>query len=257
MGDVDAPARTVAGQQGVSERRIVRRVPQLPQGDGEVIEAVADAAVVEVDQLDLASVEERVSEVQVGVDETDVVDAPHDVAHPGRHRLEAVADLGRQERPAFRGRRDSVHHDVGEERLVVPANPHEARRWGPGVGVVVQQSCGGTEPAQVNRAGRRLVDPPIHPAQHRADPGLIARGCRGGRRAVPGQEHLRDGQVGVGPEGPQPGDLGADCGRRSRRLGRAVVSDAPAPGDGRPHCRGETSCSPRARRTSSRPSGSG
>ena len=71
---VDLPVLPVAVQQRVPERRVLLLVPQLPQGDGELVQAGAGAAVVEVDQLDLAALEQRVAEVQVGVDEPDVVD---------------------------------------------------------------------------------------------------------------------------------------------------------------------------------------
>ena len=134
-------------------------------------------------------------------------------AMPGGHRPEAGLHLGRQERPALGGRCLAVHHDVPEERLVVPADAHEVRWRRPRVGLVVQAGHRVAEPTQVDRAGRLLMDAPVHPAQHRADPGLTGRGRLDGGCAVAGRERLRNEQIGVRPDGPQPSDLGADGGR--------------------------------------------
>ena len=74
--------------------------------------------------------------------------------------------------------------------------------------------------------------------------GRLDGGC-----AVAGREHLRDEQAGARPDGPQPGDLGADRRRRSRRRARADAAGAPGRGAGWPRSRAGTSCSHRGRRT--------
>ena len=102
VDDLDFPPGAVAGQQRPPEHGVVGAVPQLPQCYGEFIQAGAGAAVVEVDQPDVAAVKQRVAQVQVGVDEPDPADLRHDLGHPSRYRLEASADLRRQERPASR-----------------------------------------------------------------------------------------------------------------------------------------------------------
>src|SRR6187402_3389196 len=109
----DLPVLPVAVQQRVPERRVPLLVPQLPQGDGELVQAWSGAAVVEVDELDLPTMEQRVAEVQVRMDEPDVVDVI-EVAHPGGHRLEAGAYPRREERPAAGGGRLAVDHHVAE-----------------------------------------------------------------------------------------------------------------------------------------------
>ena len=81
--------RSIAGQQRIPVRRVARLVPQLPQGDGELVEPGTGAAVVEVDQLDVPALEDRVAEMEVGVDEPVGVESWHHVGHAGGHRPEA------------------------------------------------------------------------------------------------------------------------------------------------------------------------
>src|SRR4029453_2897775 len=69
LRDVDVPVCLVAGQQRVPEDRVVRTVAQLPQRDGDLVQPRTGAAVVEVNQLDIAVLEPRVAEVEVSMDE--------------------------------------------------------------------------------------------------------------------------------------------------------------------------------------------
>jgi len=61
----------VAVDQCRPEVFVVVSVPQFPQGDGDVVKPVPESAVVEIDDLDLVAPEQRVVEVQVGVDEAE------------------------------------------------------------------------------------------------------------------------------------------------------------------------------------------
>ena len=210
---VDLPVLPVAVQQCVPERLVPLLVPQLPQGDGELVQPWPGAAVVEVDELDLAAMEQGVAEVQVGVDEPGVVDVV-EVSHPGGHRLEAGAYLRREERPAAGGGRLAVDHHVTEERLAVPPDADEVGGRRPRVGLVVEQGHRPAEPAQVHGPRGPLHDAAVHPAEQRADPGLSGGGRLDGRGAVRGQECLGDRQVRPGPDRTEPGDLRADRRRR-------------------------------------------
>ncbi len=63
---------------------------------------------------------------------------------------------------------------------------------------------------QVHRTSGRLVDAPVHPSQHRANPLLTSRGYLDGWCAVPGRHRLRNGHLGVRADGPQPSKLRTD-----------------------------------------------
>ena len=65
------PMPGVAVDQCRPEVFVVVSVPQFPQGDGDVVKPVPESAVVEIDDLDLVAPEQRVVEVQVGVDEAE------------------------------------------------------------------------------------------------------------------------------------------------------------------------------------------
>ena len=89
------PLRSVAGQQRLPEHRVVGAVSQFPQRYGEFVEPGSGAAVVEVDQPDTAAVEQRIAEVQVGVNETDSANLGHDLGQLHLNRFEPGADLPR------------------------------------------------------------------------------------------------------------------------------------------------------------------
>jgi hypothetical protein len=63
----------VAVDQRRPEPFVVVSVPQFPQRDGDVVEPVTESAVVEIDDPDLVAPEQRVVEVQIGVDEAEIV----------------------------------------------------------------------------------------------------------------------------------------------------------------------------------------
>lgn len=70
---------------------LVVSVPQFPPRHSHVVQSVTESAVVEIDDPDLIAPEQRVAEVQAGVDEADIGsvfaqvahDAPHAGGHPG------------------------------------------------------------------------------------------------------------------------------------------------------------------------------
>jgi transposase len=76
MGEVAGRQRPMPGV-AVDQRRpevlVVVSVPQFPQRDGDVVEPVTESAVVEIDDPDLIAPEQRVVEVQIGVDEAEIV----------------------------------------------------------------------------------------------------------------------------------------------------------------------------------------
>ena len=63
------PVLGVALDERCAELLVVAPVPQFPQCDGDVVEPVAESAVVEIDDLDVVAPEQRVVQVQIGVNE--------------------------------------------------------------------------------------------------------------------------------------------------------------------------------------------
>jgi hypothetical protein len=174
------PLLRVARDQGGTVRLVVGSLPQLPQGHRDVVEAVAEPAVVEVDEADVAALEERVVEMEVGVDQADrgpaVTELLHRAAGPGSHLVELRPQLAGNQVPASRRADAPVVHRVAEERLPVPSDPDEVLGECPPVGVVVQAGHGAAQPVQVDGAGRARVDPAIHPAQEGAGAWLVHAG---------------------------------------------------------------------------------
>ena len=111
---------------------VVVAVPQFPQRDGDVVEPVTKSAVVEIDDLDLVAPEQRVVQMQVGVDETETVGAlaqvRHDTSHAEGHPGKLASQVIRKQVPHSRGVNSPVDHRVAEERLPVPPDPHETGR---------------------------------------------------------------------------------------------------------------------------------
>src|SRR5262249_21364252 len=67
------PVLTIAIDKSVAELSVVGSVSQFPQRDGDVVEPIPESAVVKVDDLDVVVPEQRIIEVQVGVDQADGV----------------------------------------------------------------------------------------------------------------------------------------------------------------------------------------
>ena len=100
------------------------------------------SAVVEIDDPDVIAPEQRVVQVQIGVDEADLVGAfaqlRHYPLHAGGHPVEPRPEVTGNEVPDIRGVDSPVDHRVAEERFPVPADPREAGREAPLGGVIVQ-----------------------------------------------------------------------------------------------------------------------
>lgn len=196
-GGRQGPGGLVAGQQGRAHRRKVRVMLQFKGGDGQVIEEPGLAAVVKVEQVDLAVLEQVVPLVQVGVDQPVSVWAG---VQPGQRGGDAIQHSGDQRHVARRA--DPGHqrqHGGPRGRKVVDARAGEAGRGLEALGVVVQA---GREPAHLPQ----VVGPQAgahkaawHPAPGHADPrrGHAGRGSHGQQRPGPGGHRLGNDQIRV------------------------------------------------------------
>ena len=92
--------------------------------------------------------------MEIRVDEPEYVRAVaelrHDATDAGGDLLEHPPEIGGDEFPALRRADPSVLHRVAEQRVPVPADPHEVRGRHPCVRVVVQSRHGGAQPAQMD-----------------------------------------------------------------------------------------------------------
>ena len=130
----------------------------------------------------------------------------HDVPHARGHSGKPAPEVIGTQVPHICGANCAVDHRVAEERLPVPADPHETGWDAPVTSVIVQPRHHAPEPAQVHRPGRGGVNTAVHPAQHRAHPRL--RHVRGGSHrsqlSIDRAEGRRDEQFSLGSQRRQP-----------------------------------------------------
>jgi hypothetical protein len=220
----------VARHERVSKRAVVTAVPQLPERHGDVVHAIPEPAVVEVDETGLAAREQRVLEVEVGMDEAERVGFGAELVHPptdaSDYLVEPVPELDGDQIPHPRGVDAAVLHGVAEERLLVPSDADEPLGQRPAVGVVVEPCHRTAEPAEVDGSRRFGVTAPVHPSQQRATSRLTSIGQLDGGHEPPVRCRLRlgNGEVGAGAERGQPVELGPD---RGERVDTAAVTPGP------------------------------